>query len=255
MNSEVDFLKSLSQKEHKPLSTSLFHAMKPEYALAALERGYLEPRTSHRFWLDGKRRKDDAPDYESSSWMKGFSFTRSKEYAEKWGLVVLEFDRDKLKQHFKTFLISWNFLISQSKNINKKKETEEFIYCGGVIPSIPELQEIDRIRDEKIDQLYDAIYLMGKDLTPDQADMVKDMKLSLEKLENEPNWHKKFTDMPLGRNIDLFKYCKRIYIPEKELDFVRKIYPELEKHPNFKRINENNPETKTVIKKKNGLKI
>ena len=44
--------------------------------------------TWQRYWPDGKRRKDDDPDYNKSFYMKGLSLTREIDYAKSWNGVV-----------------------------------------------------------------------------------------------------------------------------------------------------------------------
>ena len=104
----------------------LFHALSPEYALIALEKNILEGRCTQRYWVDGLRRKDDNPLYESSYWMKGFSCTRDFDFAKNWNAVVFVFDKDKIKESKKIIPYAWNY--GRSKCIpNHKKEREEFV--------------------------------------------------------------------------------------------------------------------------------
>jgi hypothetical protein len=103
----------------------LFHGMKLEYAAQALRDNKMLATTTQRWWPDGKRRKDDDPEYQGSYWMKGLSFTRDREYAISWGGVVFVIDQDKLRQKYKFIPFNWGYSLPRGNN--HKREREEFL--------------------------------------------------------------------------------------------------------------------------------
>lgn len=109
-----------------PNKNFLFHAIKEQYAQEVLERGSILGYTTHRYWDNGKRYKDNQPEYEENYWMKGVSLTRSLDFAINWGVVVLVFNRDEIAKNYQLENYNWgNHLAQGSGNI--KKETEEFL--------------------------------------------------------------------------------------------------------------------------------
>jgi hypothetical protein len=95
-----------------------------EFAIKAIEDNEIVGSTTQRFWPDGKRRKDNEPDYQSSYWMKGASFTRDFNYAASWGCVVLEIDQIILTQRTKIMPLNWGYSIPSGND--HKREREEF---------------------------------------------------------------------------------------------------------------------------------
>jgi len=105
---------------------SLFHAFREEkYADIAVQNNELAATTTQRFWADGKRRKDNDPEYEGSYWMKGISVTRDIRFATKWGTVIFELDQAKITQRYKITPFNWGYSIPS--NGDHKREREEFI--------------------------------------------------------------------------------------------------------------------------------
>jgi translation initiation factor IF-1 len=103
----------------------VYHGMKIPFAMQALRADKLEGRTIQRYWPDGKRMKDNQPGYDESFWLKGFSTTRDIKYAQTWGEVVLELDKNKIAQRFKIIPFNWGYSIPADNH--HKKEREEFI--------------------------------------------------------------------------------------------------------------------------------
>lgn len=108
----------------------LYHAFsKPKYAALSLKNNELAATSSQRFWADGKRRKDNDPEYNGSFWMKGVSFTRDFAYAKQWGDVVFQIDQTILTQQTKITPFNWGFSIPDNlfgKGNHQKREREEF---------------------------------------------------------------------------------------------------------------------------------
>lgn len=73
----------------------LYHGIKIENAVKGLKDGVLEPRTTQRYWDDGRCLRDDNPDYNKSGWMYGWSTSRDRFLASTFGGVLMVFDRDK----------------------------------------------------------------------------------------------------------------------------------------------------------------
>lgn len=103
----------------------LYHGIQLKYAVQALTANELLGTTTQRWWPDGKRRKDNEPDYQDSYWMKGLSLTRDRDYAMGWGDVVFILDQDLLSRKFKIIPFNWMFSIPNSSS--RKKEREEFL--------------------------------------------------------------------------------------------------------------------------------
>ena len=83
---------------------SLFHGYsKPSFAILALNNNEMAATSSQRFWADGKRRKDNDPEYFKSFWMKGVSATRDIFYAMNWGDIVFELDQSVIARKYKMF--------------------------------------------------------------------------------------------------------------------------------------------------------
>jgi hypothetical protein len=111
----------------KPSSTSLlYHAVKLENVMSILDRNSILGYTSHRYWSEGKRYKDNQPEYEESFWMKGISMTRDLQYALNWGMVVLVFDRKEIQKQHPIEPYSWGFHLENGSG-HYKKEREDFV--------------------------------------------------------------------------------------------------------------------------------
>lgn len=109
-------------------SAPLYRAVKNEYVGQMFRDDKLVGSTTQRYWDDGKRRKDDDPEYRGSNWMKGLSFTRDKFYAMQWGDFFMAIDQEKLARHNRIIPFSWGYS-SQDKygTIDHKREREEFV--------------------------------------------------------------------------------------------------------------------------------
>lgn len=92
--------------------------------------------TTQRYWPDGKRRKDNDPEYQSSNWMKGVSFTRDIKFAMKWGSAVIAVDKSIIAQRHKIVPFNWGYSIPSGNH--HKREREEFVitHLGGDYPNM-----------------------------------------------------------------------------------------------------------------------
>jgi len=110
----------------------LYHAIKSENAILALKEDKLGGYSIQRFWPDGKRLKDDNPEYNTSNFMRGISVTRDIEYANKWNDVIFVFDPNKIKTKYKVIPYNWGYSIGKGyiQGSKMKREREEFIITG-----------------------------------------------------------------------------------------------------------------------------
>lgn len=101
-----------------------------KYFAQAMRENRLVGSSSQRYWDDGRRRKDDEPDYRDSNWMKGLSFTRDKHFAMRWGGAVIAVDQSKIAQRNKIVPFNWGYSIANipgDKPQHHKREREEFV--------------------------------------------------------------------------------------------------------------------------------
>lgn len=177
----------------------VYHGMKANFALQALRADKLEGRTIQRYWPDGKRMKDNQPGYDESFWLKGFSTTRDIKYAQTWGEVVLELDKNKIAQRFKIIPFNWGYSIPADNH--HKKEREEFIVTGKLPYTQKQMQDVESEYGRKYD--------------------------------NDEHWLNKAVGKPIA---PLHQYITAIYADEslkndpRQADLVKS----LEAHPKFK---------------------
>jgi len=115
-----------------PTLAPLYHAITHERAIKALDENKLGGYTIQRYWKDGRRRKDDEPDYESGLWMRGLSLTRDIEFAKTWNDVIFVFDQEKIKTKYKLLPYNWGYSIGNGykQGARMKREREEFLITG-----------------------------------------------------------------------------------------------------------------------------
>lgn len=227
---------------------SLWHATKIEHMPEVLSSMELKPYTSQRYWEDGKRYKDDHPNYEESGWMYGWSMTRKKEYAMEWGGVILELDHAAINQRFEIKPFSWNYLFKHNDKM-KKKEFEEFVVASYFNKSIPQLKREEAQRMELEDELYDKIYEKG--ISEEEKER---LKLKIKELEQYPSWMQIWKE-PRGKSIDLNTCLKAIYLKDVHYEIYSKSSRNelsiILEHPKFKGIIKKPEETnKKTIKMK-----
>lgn len=217
----IDFMRTMNEQGSRQ---TLWHGIKLNHAAEQLKAGVLDAHTSHRYWPDGIRRKENDPLYESSFWMYGWSMTRKREYACSWGTVVFELDAEKIAQSFEVMPIAWNNLFKHHKGF-QKKEFEEFVIAYRDTYSIDELKQQDTQRDERLDKIYDEMRNLDK-----TSEKYLALNQEMDRLESQPTWFVRWQE-PKGKALDLNKCLKGIYINEYEL----KLYQE----DNHKEVNEN----------------
>jgi len=225
--SDKDFLTN-TIKNNDSSRQSVWHAINAENIIGILDDMKLKPYTSQRYWPDGKRLKDNHPEYEDSFWMYGWSTTRNKEYAMSWNSVVFELDIDKIKQQFEVKPFSWNFLFSH--NTNNRKEHEEFIVSAYEKKSLPQMKEEDNLRNIELDELYDQQYSEKNPVIKAVLDK------EIEKLEKIPNYMLRWQE-PHGKSIDLNSCLKGIYLSQDTLSIYgadNKNMQAVINHPMFK---------------------
>lgn len=96
------------------------------WAVQALSQNRLAAKSTQRFWDDGKRRKDNDPEYENSYWMKGISLTRDLRFAMSWGDVTFRLNQNWLSKRYKIIPFNWGYSIPGEIK-NHKREREEFL--------------------------------------------------------------------------------------------------------------------------------
>jgi hypothetical protein len=201
---KVDFLKQKKLNSSKP---SLWHAAKLKHAAQALDQGFLQAYTSHRYWPDGIRRKEDDPLYENSFWMYGWSMTRKREYAQGWSDVLFEFDADKIAETFKIEPLTWNNLFSHNKKMIKK-EFEEFVIAHYEPRSIDDMKSAEKDREIQYDKIYDQMRFARND------EERESMQTQLDNLKkNDISWMQDW-QKPRGKPLKVDKCVKAIYMSE-----------------------------------------
>jgi hypothetical protein len=110
----------------------LYHAIKSDRAIKALEENKLGGYSIQRTWEGGKRLKDDQPGYEESNFMRGISTSRDIDYCARWNDVIFIFDQDKLKNKYKVVPYNWGYSIGRGykQGSRSKREREEFVITG-----------------------------------------------------------------------------------------------------------------------------
>lgn len=110
----------------------LYHAIKSDRAIKALEENKLGGYSIQRTWAGGKRLKDDQPGYEESNFMRGISTSRDIDYCAKWNDIIFIFDQNKIKTKYKVVPYNWGYSIGRGYNQGSrvKREREEFVITG-----------------------------------------------------------------------------------------------------------------------------
>lgn len=108
----------------------LYHGYNdPENFVTAMKTDQMAGFTTQRYWDDGKRRKDNDPEYQGSNWMKGVSFTRDPRFAMRWGRVMIAVDQSIIAQRHKMVPFNWGYSIPEREHgirQDHKREREEF---------------------------------------------------------------------------------------------------------------------------------
>jgi hypothetical protein len=128
----LEILKEINLEEQS--RANLYHGLKFKYAIPALKANKLDAYTFQRFWPDGKRRKDDDPEYQNSYYYRGLSLTRDPKYASGWSHVIFEFNQDALKTKYKIIPYNWGYSIGKGyeQGSRVKHEREEFLITSTI---------------------------------------------------------------------------------------------------------------------------
>lgn len=110
----------------------LYHAIKSDRAIIALEENKLGGYSIQRIWDGGKRLKDDQPGYNDSDFMRGISTSRDIDYCARWNDIIFIFDQNKLKTKYKVTPYNWGYSIGRGyiQGSRMKREREEFVITG-----------------------------------------------------------------------------------------------------------------------------
>lgn len=215
----------------------LFHGVEVNRAKDILNRGSILGYTTQRYWKDGKRFKDNHPEYENSFWMKGISMSRDLEYSLSWAGVLLIFDKNLIKQKHEVSPYSWNYQLDNPSAA--KKEREDFVVLSKKNKSyknkdnpawIEEYNEIMNVDLEKLKEELDPDEFQSYlDLQKQYQEKLNNINISdISKPEGEFNFDK--NDSLIG--IVLQSYVIDIYGIDNEA--IQTIL----KHPKFLGITE-----------------
>lgn len=186
----------------------LYHSLKPDFAVQALTKNLLEGRTTQRFWPDGRRLKDNNPEYDNSFWFKGISTTRDRQFAEGWNMVVFELDKAEIQKTHKIIPFNWGYSIPRDND--HKREREEFIVTSRIYKT---QQQMKDEYAEYVDSLSREEYLAKRD------------SLQLD-----------WMFRPEGKPVKLDKCLKGIYVDKDILNYsslFQKDTDFLQNHPKF----------------------
>ena len=206
---------------------SLFHGMNIDRAIDFIKSGKMKGYTAQRFWEDGIYRKENDPEYNSSKWMFGWSFSRCKYKSSKFGKIVFSFDRKKINYNFKVIPYVWQYKLKN--NVNYKNELEDFVLSGYILDSrINHNKNIKNIENE-IDLLYKEL---NNNLNSEESiKIIKDNINKKEDIYEKIGFDYCFMN-PLGREISL-SICHGFFIKKDEDSFEDQRIKELEKHDLF----------------------
>lgn len=98
-----------------------------------------------RMWVDGKRRKDNDPEYDGSQWLLGVSASRDLDFAMSWGrAAVFRLNADYLKMQYRIIPYNWAYSIPND-DLPHKREREEFVVTRS---------SVDTVRSKKTSDEY-----------------------------------------------------------------------------------------------------
>lgn len=200
-------VKTLSEKELYPFK-GLWHGISVQNFMKYLEQGFMEARTTHRYWKGGHSFQENHPEYNNSTYMKGWSFTRNRQFAFAWSDITLLVDIDLIKQDFKVLPISW----TARRNAERchKIELEEFVFSN--FENKTELE----VQDEYSEVMHS---LKGEERKAF--------------LSEYPDWID-YLHKAGKRQIDIMKYVKGFFIADDLVELYVEEINYLKKHPLFK---------------------
>jgi len=150
----------------------LWHGVAHYHSINQLNQNFIEGTTTQRFWPDGRRLKDNHPDYRDSFWLKGVSLTRDIKYAQGWGDIVYEIDQRALSQRYKIMPFNWGYSGHGIRNQHHKREREEFVILGRIYKSMTQFIEdhndnIDAMWEQRDAALEDGNQELAAKITAD----------------------------------------------------------------------------------------
>lgn len=202
----------------------LYHGVRFDYAIEQLQKNRIEGRTSQRFWPDGRRLKDNHPEYEDSFWLKGVSLTRDIKYAQHMGDIVYVIDQRRLSQRYKIIPFNWGYS-GKHRQVDPKREREEFVVLGKIYKSFKQyIEDYNNQREELWDQV-DAAKENGDTETATHIHKI---------IQNMPSATDSWSG-PIGSNIEpLDQYLLGIYADEIHKTMNNKKLNIITDHPLFK---------------------
>lgn len=195
-------MKKISAAELLKLNSQgvLWHGVNGHHVLDILKQGYFEPHTSHRFWADGIRRKDNDSAYEDSKWMYGWSMSRDLTVSRGFGDILFVFEKAGIQKQFKVKPYCWGF--SMRNSFSHKREKEDFVLSGGVIDSKKSYEQRYAELEKELDSLEDIIY--SKEKTLEQKDAARLRLAEVEAEMDKTNFMRDFCS-PHGKNLPVSK--------------------------------------------------
>lgn len=230
MNNSQESLKKINELRTKFLQEGknlVWHGMYKEKFDKLVENDFnMQAYTTQRYWEDGKLRKDNAPDYNTSFWYHGWSISRSKAVSAAFGEILWAMDLNEIKKEFKTIPISWNFTIRNLKNQDHKREQEEFVIAHKGKYSLDFIGKATVEYQDRIDDIYDILH-SGNISEKEKEALIK------ERDEKEAffdkNWFKEIMSGPKGKSMDMQKISPGFFIVNKSQDSNSLL--ELQSHP------------------------
>ena len=203
----------------------LYHGVRFSHAVDQLENNRIEGRTSQRFWPDGRRLRDDHPEYEDSFWLKGVSLTRDINYAKQWADIVYVLDQRLLSQQYKIIPFNWGYANTRSRGVDPKREREEFVVLGKIYKSLKQYIEDYNNEREQLWNQHDQLRAQGQ---TEAADKIKT------KIHAMPTAMESWNG-PIGSNIEpLDRYLTAIYADEIHKKWSREKLSKITDHPKFR---------------------
>lgn len=203
----------------------LYHGVRFDYAIDQLENNRIEGRTTQRFWPDGRRLKDNDPEYENSFWLKGVSLTRDIDYAKHWADIIYVLDQRLLAQRYKIIPFNWGYANTRTRGVDPKREREEFVVLGKIYKSLH--QFIEDYNDER-DALWEKYNELLNSGQKEAAEKIK------QQIRNMPDAMEAWSG-PIGSNIEpLDRYLVSIYADEIHKKQSGANISKITNHPKFK---------------------
>ena len=171
----------------------LYHALTGERAYKFLTENKIPGYSFQRYWKDGKLRKDNEEDYETSYFYKGISTTRDLDFAKSWKDIIFVLNQDELRKKYKIVPYQWNATIGADYIKDHKKEKEEFVITGYFKNSFYKIKSFYK-RTKLLNKLQKSIgeikplddYLIGIHISNEFKEFIG--KTYLEYIEKHPKF-------------------------------------------------------------------